>query len=320
MRILRLAVLLAACAPLPGQVQVQQADHKVEVSVGGRPYSTFVYTPETTKAYLYPLRAADGTIVTRGFPMEKVPGETMDHRHHRGVWFAHSDVNGFDFWNNEATYTTKNRGTIAVVKITKLKSGKKSGEIDAEMEWREPDGTPLLHETRRMVFLADDPERIVDFDILLKALKPVTFGDEKDGVFGIRLAPWLEAPGQKGHPEEPKRTLVMTNAEGGHGEKQVWGKRSNWVDFSGETGGKKLGIAVFDNPDNPRHPTYWHARDYGLFAANIFGVKAFTEDKSQDGSLRLKPGETLHFRYRVVIHPGSAQDAKIAEQYASYAH
>lgn len=320
MRNLCVAALLAACAPLPGQVQLKQADHKVEVSINGKPYSTFVYTPETTKAYLYPLRAADGTIVTRGYPMEKVPGETMDHPHHRGVWFAHSSVNGFDFWNNEASYTTPNRGAIVVLKITKLTSGKKSGEIDAEMEWREPDGTPLLHETRRMVFTAEDPRRIVDFDILLKALKPLTFGDDKDGVFGMRMAPWLEAPEQKDHPMEPKRTLVMTNAEGAQGEKQVWGKRSNWVDYSGETDGKRLGVAIFDNPGNPRHPTYWHARDYGLFAANIFGVKAFTGDKTQDGSLQLKPGETLHFRYRVVIHPGNAQEAKIADQYASYAH
>ncbi|HCC56717.1 MAG TPA: hypothetical protein DEQ47_05545 [Solibacterales bacterium] len=320
MRKLCLAAMLAVCAPLPGQVQVKQADHKVEITINGQPCSTFVYTPEAMKPYLYPLRAADGTIITRGFPMQNVPGESTDHRHHRGLWFAHSNVNGFDFWNNEPTYKKTNMGTIAVLRISKLKSGKKSGEIDAEMEWREPGGTPLLHESRKMVFTADGEQRVLDFDILLKALKPVTFGDDKDGVFGMRLAPWLEAPGQKGQPTEPKRTLVMTNAEGAHGEKQVWGKRSNWVDFSGETGGKQLGVAIFDNPDNPRHPTYWHARDYGLFAANIFGVKSFTGDKSQDGSLQLKPGETLHFRYRVVIHPGSAQQAKIADQYASYAH
>lgn len=272
------------------------------------------------KPYLYPLRAADGTIVTRGFPMQKVPGETTDHPHHRGVFFAHSNVNGFDFWNNEHSYKTTNMGTIAVLKVTKAQSGKKSGEIDAEAEWRDPSGTPLLHETRRMVFTAAKNERIVDFDFELKALKPVTFGDDKDGVFGMRLAPWLEAPGLKNQPTEPKRTLVMTNAEGAHGENGVWGKRSNWVDYSGETGGKQLGVAIFDNPGNPRHPTYWHAREYGLFAANIFGVKSFSKDKTQDGSLQLKPGETLHFRYRVVIHPGDAQSAKIAEQYASYVH
>lgn len=172
-----------------------------------------------------------------------------------------------------------------------------------------------------MIFYEGDQNRMIDFDFVLTALQPVKFGDEKDGVFGIRVAPWLESPGEKNQPAEPKRTLVMTNAEGGTGEKQVWGKQSNWVDYSGETpDGKKLGIAIFDNPDNPRHPTYWHARGYGLFASNIFGVKAFTGDKTKDGGMQLAPGGKLHFRYRVVIHPGSQADAKIADLYASYAH
>lgn len=316
------AVLFLLCtAPLAAQVKVTEGTNQVSVEIGGKPYSTFVYGPDVMKAYLFPLRAADGTILTRGFPMEKVAGESTDHPHQRGVWFAHSDVNGFDFWNNEATYTTKNRGTIKVVKITKTRSGAASGEIDAQLEWRDPNGKPLLREDRAMVFAQGDANRSIDFDFTLTAIEPVKFGDEKDGVFGIRVAPWLEATGQKNQPAEPLRTLHMTNADGATGEKQVWGKRSNWVDYSGQApDGKKYGIAIFDNPDNPRHPAYWHARGYGLFANNIFGERAFTGDKSKDGGMQLAPGEKLHFRYRVVIHPGDATDAHLSDLYASYAH
>jgi hypothetical protein len=80
-----------------------------------------------------------------------------------------------------------------------------------------------------------------------------------------------------------------------------------------------VGIAIFDTPGNPRYPTYWHARGYGLFANNIFGVHNFTKGKEADGAMTLKPGETLRFRYRIVIHPGDAASANIAALYKDYA-
>jgi len=111
----------------------------------------------------------------------------------------------------------------------------------------------------------------------------------------------------------------MVNAEGLEGERQVWGKRSAWVDYFGEVEGEKLGVAIFDHPQNPKHPTFWHSRSYGLFAANIFGERDFMADKTRDGSITLEPGGTLRFRYRVVIHPGDFRSANIAELYRQYA-
>jgi hypothetical protein len=116
-----------------------------------------------------------------------------------------------------------------------------------------------------------------------------------------------------------KPTVRMTNSEGGVGEEQIWGKRANWVDYSAKVEGKELGIAIFDNPSNPKHPTYWHARDYGLFAVNPFGEHDFYNDKSRDGSMTIKPGESLTFRYRVLIHDGDASAAKVADAYTAYA-
>ena len=81
---------------------------------------------------------------------------------------------------------------------------------------------------------------------------------------------------------------------------------------------KQLGIAIFDHPGNPKHPTHWHARDYGLFAANIFGEHDYYNDKQRDGSMTVRARKSVRFRYRVVIHPGDTASAKIAELYKAY--
>ncbi len=138
----------------------------------------------------------------------------------------------------------------------------------------------------------------------------LTFADTKEGTFGIRLATSMT--------EEKGGGGRMMNAEGKETEKNVWGKRSAWVDYCGPVDGQTVGVAIFDNPANPRYPTYWHSRAYGLHAANIFGVRDFTGDKSQDGSLTIEPGHPLHFRYRVVIHAGDTGSANIAELHKKY--
>ena len=320
---------VALLAALPGyqvataQVKITQGENKIAVEIDGKPYTTFFYGPEVAKPYLYPLRAPSGVSVTRAFPMDKVAGELTDHQHQRSMWFAHQSVNGFDYWNNEFSYDSDpkqakvKRGHIFVTKVSKAEGGKSKGEIVEQSEWKQSDGKVVMTEDRTMTFHAGGPNRVIDFDFTLIAKDTVTFGDEKDGVFGIRVAPGLEEPAPK-TPAEPKRTGVMTNAQGCKLEEQCWGKRSEWMDYSGTVEGQQLGIAIFDNPANPRYPTYWHARGYGLFANNIFGVHQFTKGKEADGALTLKPGETLRFRYRVVIHPGDGETAKLADLYTAY--
>ena len=319
----RLFVIALLALPLAAQVDIKtaQKDGKpdaVSVAINGKPFTEFFVGPEMRKPYLHPLRAASGTVVTRGYPMlTDVPGETKDHPHHRGLWFTHGDVNGLDFWAAEVSQGKGQKGAVALAKLDKAQGGKASGEIDATFNWNGPDGKTLLVEKRRMVFRAHPTLRIVDVDITLQAQGSVKFGDTKEGTFAIRLAAGLEEP-QRKSPPEPKRTGLMTSAEGKTGEKEVWGKRSAWVDYAGELAGEKLGIAILEHPGNPRHPTYWHSRSYGLFAANIFGVRDFENDKSKDGSLTVEAGKSLRFRYRVVIHPGDTAAAKVPALYKAY--
>jgi hypothetical protein len=296
------------------QVKVTQRTDRIVIDVDGKPFSEFFIGADVMKPYLHPLRSASGKIVTRHYPMESVEGESKDHPHHRGLWFTHGDVNGYDFWANEPSQkgATKNgKGKIVTKKVVDVKSGKKSGSIKALFEWQTMEGKALLAETREMIFYSDPKLRTVDFDIRLAAVEKVTFGDTKEGVFAIRLASPLE---EKRDGSGGK----MVNAEGKVGEKLVWGKASPWVDYSGQLEGETLGVAILDHPSSPRYPTYWHARAYGLFASNIWGLHDFVE-KTKDGSQTLEPGQSLRFRLRVVIHPGDTAAAGIAGLHKKFA-
>jgi hypothetical protein len=320
-----LAALATACA-LSAQVKITQGTHKISIEIHGKPYSDFyVSGPDPSypgadksltgadlmKPFLWPIRAASGTYVTRAWPIEEADDEKglkFDHPHQRGVWFAHDTVNGSDFWNS---YTAKNRGKIALEKVVDLKSGQDAGSISARFLWTGKDGEPVLTETRVMTFYDQPNLRTIDFDITLTAIDKVQFGNGmdtgggKDGSFGIRLRPVLQ---------EDKGTGHISNAEGLTGEKDVWSKRSNWCDYSGEISGEKVGVAILDHPANPGHPVRWHVRAYGLFAANPFGLAAPGEAPKA-----LQPGESFRFRYRVIVHPGDAKAANIASEWSKYA-
>jgi len=314
-----ITAFIAAILPLCAQVKIaQHGNQKITVDIDGKPFTEFFIGPDTHKPYLAPLRTASGIVVTRGYPMNPdIPGESHDHPHHRGLWFTHGDVNGYDFWGNEPDQkgAGKGKGEVVLKKVNKVSSGK-TGMIDATFEWK-AEGRTLLTESRKMTFYSDPQVRMIDFDITLSPDEKVTFGDTKEGMFAIRLAAPLEAQQPKGI-DEPKRTGKLVNAQNKAGEKLVWGKRSEWADFSGQIDGRPVGLTILDHPANPRHPTYWHSRDYGLFATNIFGVHDFENDKSRDGSLTIQPGQPLRFRFRVIIHDGPLDVTRTREMFTAF--
>jgi len=307
-----LALILMAL-PVAAQVQITAGSEKIAVEIDGKPFTDFyIAGPDVTKPYLHPLRAATGTYVTRMWPMQDVPeeqGTTKDHKHQRGLWLAHEGVNGIDFWNNEASYTTPNRGRIVLRSLGAITSGKEKGTLTVTFDWVNPTGDTLVREDRVMTFYSNPALRTIDLDVTLTALRDVTFGDKKDGFFGIRLRPALQ---------EDTGTGRIVNADGLASEKQLWGKTSDWCDYSGQIASEKVGIAIFDHPENPRHPPRWHARAYGLFAENPFGLAVFTGDTSQNGAMTVASGQHLRFRYRVIIHPGDAVSAGIADLWKQY--
>ena len=306
---MKLALLLAAaCLPALAQVDIKHDGDRIFVNIDGKPFTTFFMG--APKPYLHPLRAATGTIVTRGFPMEKIPGEPTDHPHHRGVFFGHMIVNGSNTWANEPEQTeVQHKAKVVFKEVSEAKGGRKSGSIVTSFNWIGDDGKLILTEKRTMKFYSDPKLRVIDFEFLLIPNGKVTFGDEKDGFFAVRVHPQLQ---------EEKGNGKMTNAEGKEGEKNVWGQPSNWVDYAGSIEGEPVGIAMFDHPSNLRHPQRWHARGYGLFSVNPFMLSQVVKDNTQKADYVLEPDKTLRLEYRIVIHPGDTKTANIDALYQKY--
>lgn len=322
------ALALGASAPAAAQVTLTQTPGQIAVEIDGKPFTTlYISGADLNRPYLHPLRAASGRVVNRSFPAGQLPGETTDHPHHAGLFYGHGDVNGYNYWaiQNVPTPASKSSATmgrIVLKDVTSVKSGKESGSADVVLTWLTPEGKPLLTETRKMTFHAHPELRIIDFDFDFAAIDKVVFRDTKEGTFAMRVATVLEEPPAKEKPGGPARTGKLMNAQGAEREANVWGKRSEWVDYAGQIDGEKVGIVMMDHPSNPRHPTYWHSRGYGLHSINPFGVSDFLGDKTQNGSLTIEAGQHVRFKYRVIVHPGVPRErlAELYQQFAGPAH
>jgi hypothetical protein len=316
------------------QVVANEASRRVDITIDGKPFTSYIWPDTIKKPVLYPIRTANGTLVTRGFPLDPRPGERVDHPHHVGLWFNHGDVNGLDFWNNSDDIPADRAakmGAIRHKRIVDVKNGDR-GELAVEMEWLQPDGKALLREQTRFVFSGSGGTRTIDRITTLTALdKPVVFRDNKEGTFGMRVTRALEQPADK--PEvftdaSGKATAVAvldnkgvtgeyTSSEGLKGD-AVWGTRGRWCMLSGRIEAEPVTIAILDHPSNPNAPTYWHARGYGLFAANPLGRKVFKSDQPEL-VMTLDPGKSATYRFRVVIRTDAPNADAIERDYRTFA-
>ena len=307
-------LLFLAAAHLQGQVEIKAVDNDhVSIGINGQPFSDFYIGSNYPKPFLSPLRTANGLIVTRKYPMEKVEGESRDHPHHRGLFIGYGSISGVNFWENEpgtkaSGDNPETKGQIVLLKLGKVSSGKKAGSVETTFSWKAQGHGEMLQEDRTMTFYADSDIRMFDVDFTLTAKTALKFADTKEGFFAIRIADSMTE----------KNGGLMTNSEGAETEKNVWGNKADWVDYDGTVDGQKVGIAMFDNPQNLRHPTRWHARAYGLFAANPFGLKEFDPKATGEGGYQMAAGDTLRLRYRIVVHPGDVPKKKVASWYSDY--
>ena len=268
------------------------------------------------KPIVYPIIGPDGVNMVRNWPVkENVPGaeaEAKDHPHHKSLWYTHGNVNGVDFWAEGP-----GKGKIVPTDTLTLSASGKGAtgfaSVSTKNEWRNADGKPVLTDEQTVTFhlLADD-NRAIDYRITLTASHgDVTFHDTKEGSMGIRTHPALRLKG-------PVAKGKAVNSEG-DADGKLWGKRAKWVDYWAPIDGKTVGMAIFDHPSNPRHPTHWHARDYGLVAANPFGIHDFEKKGKGAGDMAIKNGEKVTFTYRFLFHKGDVKEAKVAELYNAYA-
>ena len=303
----------------PVKIVKSTTEKKINVFIGNKFFTSFLYPDSLEKPVLYPVHAAGGTIVTRGFPLNTQPGDPTDHPHHLGIWFTYENVNGLDFWNNSYAIPKEKKHLYGWIKTDKIgeTSGGKKGIISYHANWTNQQNNVLLEEKTRLEFSGTEHFRIIDRTTVLTADTTVNFIDAKDGLYGIRLAHALQIPSvkdEKFKDDKGNVTIVKgvkdkiangnyITSEGKQGD-DAWSTRGRWCKVYGKMGNDSISIAIIDHPANPNYPTFWHARGYGLFAANPLGEKIFTNGKSSK-NLQLQKGESVTFRFRIVIEDGN---------------
>lgn len=319
-----LVFLVSSCAlmrkgPPPAQVKLTTLADRVRIEIDGRLFSEYIFKG-ATRPYFYPVLAEDGTSLTRDFPMKETPGEEIDHPHHRAVMFAHSSVNGIDFWNEGAAGgRTVPKGSILHESLVETKSGPVA-VIRAKNRWVSPAGKLICTDESTMRVVQTASGTALDYEVTLQALPdaPLHIGDNKDGVAAIRVAQWMTLPHKYQGKDVPGNGRYVTST--GVRDAAAWGTRADWCDLYAPKGDKVYGVAIFNHPQNLRHPTWWMARDYGLFAANPFGQHHFEnlKDRPNAGDYDIPAGGTLTLRYRFLFHLGDEKAANIGVRYAEY--
>ncbi len=285
------------------RVAIEARDDFRVVTIGSEPFAEYDCTSHRFPV-VYPVHGPTGAPMTRHFPMRRdVEGEAHDHPHHRSLWFAHGAVNGHDFWHG------KNNRVVhrAFLPVDDLESER---VIHTRNEWMARD-VRICSDERRIVFGGDATTRTIDYTVTIHATDgDVVFGDTKEGTMALRVAAPLRLRGDMA-------TGSMRNSEG-HTGKKTWGKRARWVAYDGTIQAQKVGLALLDHVDNPRHPTWWHARDYGLVAANPYGVHDFERKPKGTGDFVVKAGESVTWRYRVWMFVGDADEVGVQEEWERF--
>jgi hypothetical protein len=291
-------------------VKIIEAENKITVNINGKLFTEYCYN-DAKRPYFYPVIGPAGVTVTRNWPMKNGENEEQDHPHHRSLWYAHGSINGIDFWTDKNTYGEENGNTVHD-KFLKIESGKDVGIIQSQNKYISPDGKLICTDTRTHRFYNLPDAKMIDFEVTFHASEgQVVFGDTKEGSMALRLAPTMRLTGPVGQGH-------IINSEGIK-DNDTWGKRAAWCDYYGPVNGEVVGVAIFDNPTNPRHPTWWHVRYYGLFAANPFGISDFEKKPRGTGNMTIPAGESVTFKYRIYIHKGNQEQGKVAQRYKEYA-
>ncbi|MFY9343836.1 MAG: PmoA family protein [Planctomycetota bacterium] len=293
--------LLCACAS--PRVDTQRDGDAVHVWIDGQPFGT-VHCGASPRPFVFPVIGPGGVAMTRSFPMADVAGETKDHPHHVSLWFAHGDVNGFDFWAGKRGERIEWDGRCEVA------SGE-AGRVVCGYRWLAGD-TLVCTEERELRFAAfGDDARTIDVIVTLRpAVTALVLGDTKEGTFAVRVREELRVDGSGG-----KARLIDSE---GRRDGAAWGKRARWIDDTGIVDGREVGMALFDHPGNHAHPTWWHARTYGLLAANPFGVHDFERKPAGTGSLTVPVGGSLRLHYRVLLHGAGWDRARLDAAFAAW--
>lgn len=291
------------------KVEFVQGENRIDVIINNIPVTAYLYKPGLAKPILYPVRTPSGITLNRGYPFEEVEGESHDHPHHTGVFFTYDISKEERFWAS-----TTPPPQIRHVKVTEKSGGKEKGTLSTVLHWVGKSGKTLLEEKRTMVFYPGENEYAIDFIITLTAVNnTVVFEATKEGMFAVRVAHWLKEKDGAGK---------YLSSRGGLSANDIWGRRAEWVSLEGKKDESIAGIAILNHPSSTNFPTYWHARNYGLFSANPLGQSVFQKSTGVENpepfELTLQPGESAIFRFMMIIYDGPRSKAVIEQKFEEY--
>jgi hypothetical protein len=318
------AAFVASCVrEQTSEVTLTRLDDRVRVEINGAHFTDYIFQG-ASRPFCYPILMPDGVSLVRDFPMKKTAGEDDDHPHQRALMFAHGNANEIDFWNEGTAGSKFPKGITAHDGIIAASDGA-VGELRVRNRWHAPSGELIATDETMLRFHGDAESgaRFLDYEVTIHALpdRPLVMGDIKDGTMAIRVAQWMTLPHRHRGQDIPGAGHLLTAA--GHRDSEAWGKRAAWCTYYAEHAGKTYGVALFDHPQNLRHPTWWMARDYGLLAANPFGRSMFESTKENPlppdlGRHTIPAGGSLTLRYRFYFYFGDPDSAQIAQHYANY--
>lgn len=276
----------------PPVLRIEDGEGLRRVAVDGQLFCEYRYQ-DIRQPILYPLIGPNGQALTRSYPLDVVAGEERSDPQHQSLWFSHSNVNGKDFWT---------AADGCRIEHLRFFPSKQANVIHSQNIWMDGQGKALCLDERRISFVVEKDLRWIDYEVTLFASEgAVTFGQSKEGGMAIRLAAPLRLEGEVA----AGRAL---NSEDESGE-DLQGSRASWVDYSTGRGAAAYGLAIFDHPENPGHPSRWNARENGLCAATPFSAAV----------LELAKGERKTFRYRILMHKGDVDSAGVGQLYEKYA-
>lgn len=312
----------------PAGFAVRTDAHGAVVEWSGKPFAAYVID-QANKPYLWPIHGPTGKPMTRAFPLADVPAEPKqqrDHPHHRGLTFGHEEFGG-DTWHDASTYEAgmtssdagkaanarRNLGRLGTIRhreFTRTEAGGDAAILESVCEHLDAGGKRRFTEYRRFTFRADAETRVIDVDQDFVATDgPVTAADRKDAGLLIRVPVTMAVDMKQGG-------RIVNSA--GQTDAAAWAQPATWCDYHGPVEGEHLGIAFLNHPESFRHPTRWHVRTYGLFAANPFASHGY-DQALPEAATTLAAGETLRLRHRIILHRGDEEAADVAGAFRAYA-
>lgn len=280
--------LVAAEGPLP--VRAEAKTDRVTVYVGDQVFTEYLFQESEKYPYFYPVigPGSGKTVTTR---------REKEYPHHSSIFFGCDRVNGGNYWQEALE-----RGRIVHKSLKLIQGGGEQVVFEEVCRWERPGAEAPFDDWRRITITAPTREvRYLDFEVKLTARIKVRIEKTNHSLFSGRVAPDLSVKGGG--------TLV--NAQGEQGEKGTFGKKSSWMDYRGKRGDVFEGVAIFDHPKNRWAPTPWFTRDYGFFSPTPMNWL-------EGGFLEIPQGETVHLRYRVMIHSGNPAPAQLEAEYAKW--